>query len=107
MSLAAQKIHNNNHSTPSSLVTNIVSSEIQQIRPSINIDSSVYKQISCHSNQNSKVKELRKALSNALIDFSDDQLEVLTSQCEYLVGSWLDEFEKLLFGDKTLLEISR
>ena len=38
-------------------------------------------------------------------DLSDEDLDVYLTNFQYLIDSWLDEYEKQVFNNKTLKEI--
>lgn len=52
-----------------------------------------------------RTQKTRQILGEAANELSDEQLEAYTVQFEYLVGCWLDVFEKNLFDGKTLKEL--
>jgi hypothetical protein len=56
------------------------------------------------STQLTKANLARQMLGAAVSEMNDDQLEILVSQCEYLIDCWLDEYERNLLGGKTLKE---
>lgn len=56
------------------------------------------------SSQQTKASQARQILGSVVSEMTDDQLEMLVARCEYLTGCWLDEYERQLFGGKTLKE---
>lgn len=57
------------------------------------------------TSQQTKTQKTRQILGNEATDLTDEQLETYIVQFEYLVGGWLDVFEKNLFQGKTLKEL--
>ena len=52
-----------------------------------------------------KLNKARQLLGKEGEGFTDEQLETVIAQFELLVAQWLDEYEKSLFGHKTLKEL--
>jgi len=57
--------------------------------------------------EDNKIQRVRSILGNKASQISDEEIEVSLVQFEFLVNSWLDEFERKIFGEKTLQEILR
>jgi len=55
--------------------------------------------------EDNKIQRVRSILGNKASQISDEEIEVSLTQFEYLVNSWLDEFERNIFEKKTLQEI--
>lgn len=55
----------------------------------------------------SKLIKARRILGDIATDISDTELESNIAEFHYLVDSWLDEFEKQIFDNKTLIEVLR
>ena len=53
----------------------------------------------------SKVIHLRRALGETSYILNDEQIEVIANQFQFLIDSWLDEFEKEIFKGLTLKEV--
>ncbi len=51
---------------------------------------------------NSQVEKNRKKLGNLNEVLSDEQLQTMTSDFQFLIDAWLDQFEKDIFGGLTL-----
>lgn len=47
----------------------------------------------------------RRILGETANEMSDEQIECLVTEFQFLINSWLDEFEKEVFSGKTLKEI--
>lgn len=57
------------------------------------------------STQDRAVKETREVLGDTANDLSDSQVYDLSCEIQFLVDSWLEEFEKNIFEGKTLDEL--
>ncbi|HWY79933.1 MAG TPA: hypothetical protein VNW29_06260 [Candidatus Sulfotelmatobacter sp.] len=57
--------------------------------------------------EDNKIQRVRNILGNNASQISDEEIEISLVQFEYLVNSWLDEFERNIFEKKTLQEILR
>ena len=55
--------------------------------------------------EDNKIQRARSILGNKASQISDEEIETSLVQFEYLVNSWLDEFERNIFENKTLQEI--
>lgn len=55
--------------------------------------------------EESKVNKARKILGETAESLPDEKIESIVTDFEYLVDSWLDVFEKRVFGGKTLKNI--
>lgn len=53
------------------------------------------------------VREARDILGNPADKLTDEQIYNLVTNVRYLIDSWLEEFERNVFGGKTLNEILR
>lgn len=56
-------------------------------------------------NNSTTVEEARKILGKTAENLSDEQIQDQLVKIKYLAESWLDEYEKSIFGGKTLNEI--
>ncbi len=54
-----------------------------------------------------KLQKARRILGEIATDIPDTELESDIAEFHYLVDSWLDEFEKQIFDNKTLIEVLR
>lgn len=52
-----------------------------------------------------EVQEAREILGDSAKDLSDSQVYDLVNEVQYLVDSWLEEYEKKVFDGKTLDEL--
>jgi hypothetical protein len=57
------------------------------------------------ASEQTRTQKTRQILGDVANELLDEQLETYTVQFEYLVGCWLDVFEKNLFDGKTLKEL--
>ncbi len=51
------------------------------------------------------IDEAREILGNNAKNLSDEELKDLLVEMQYLVESWLDEYERKIFNGKTLNEL--
>lgn len=59
------------------------------------------------SPEESKVQKARAVLGESVQDVPDEELAVYLTQIQYLLDSWLDQFEKQAFNSLTLKELLR
>lgn len=57
--------------------------------------------------EETKLIKARRVLGDIVTDISDTELESDLAEFQYLIDSWLDEFEKQIFDNKTLIEVLR
>lgn len=55
--------------------------------------------------QQSKTAKAKTIIGKAAKQYTDEQLESLVSDFEYLAETWLDDFERVTFEGKTLQEL--
>ncbi|MCL4415908.1 MAG: hypothetical protein M1365_04300 [Actinobacteria bacterium] len=82
------------------------------ICPSINFQSNqqgVYDQLNQlfneHDKQQKEILEAREILGDSAKDLTDSQVFDLVNEVQYLVDSWLEEYERKVFDGKTLDEL--
>ena len=51
------------------------------------------------------IDEAREILGDAAKDLTDDQLKDQVVMVQFLIESWMDEFERKIFNGKTLNEL--
>lgn len=51
------------------------------------------------------IDEAREILSDLANDLSDDELKDTLVEMDYLIESWIDEYERKIFSGKTLNEL--
>lgn len=54
-----------------------------------------------------KLQKARRILGDVVENIPDQELESNLTEFQYLIDSWLDEFEKQIFDNKTLNEVLR
>ncbi|MEI6498560.1 MAG: hypothetical protein WCO23_01230 [bacterium] len=57
--------------------------------------------------EETKLIKARRVLGDIVTAISDTELESDLAEFQYLIDSWLDEFEKQIFDNKTLIEVLR
>lgn len=55
--------------------------------------------------QKKAVQEAREILGESALDLTDEQVYDLVNEIQFLVDSWLEEFERKTFDGKTLKEL--
>lgn len=55
--------------------------------------------------EESKVIRTRKILGETAKTLSDERIECIVTEFQYLIDTWLNEFEKDIFNGKTLQEV--
>ncbi len=55
--------------------------------------------------EENKALSTRRILSETAKSFSDEQIECLVTDFQFLINTWLDEFESHVFEGKTLKEL--
>lgn len=55
--------------------------------------------------EETKVSKTRRILGDTARTLSDEQIETIVTQFQFLIDSWLDEFEKDVFNGLTLKEV--
>lgn len=58
-----------------------------------------------NSDLDSNIARIRRILGATAITLSDEQIETIISEFQFLIGTWMDEFEKDLFKGMTLQEV--
>ncbi len=57
------------------------------------------------ASEENKTLRMRKTLGNTAQSLSNEQIERVTTQFQFLIDSWMDEFEKEVFSGLTLKEV--
>ncbi|OGK21960.1 hypothetical protein A2866_06105 [Candidatus Roizmanbacteria bacterium RIFCSPHIGHO2_01_FULL_39_8] len=52
-----------------------------------------------------RIIQTRKLLGKTAENLSNEQIHCIVTKFQFLINSWLDEFEKEVFGGKTLKEV--
>jgi hypothetical protein len=83
--------------------------ESPKISPSLSNQIGAYDQLNqffVDQNQEQRsILEAREILGNEAKDLTDDQVFGLLNEIQYLVDSWLEEYETTVFDGKTLDEL--
>lgn len=67
------------------------------------LESSFY--IFPESPEENKIQKARAILGELVEDVSDEEMAIYITQFQYLLDSWLDQYEKQLFNDSTLQQL--
>ncbi len=55
--------------------------------------------------EENKIAKTRRILGQTANTLSDEQIECVTTEFQFLIDGWLDEFEKNVFNSMTLKEV--
>lgn len=55
--------------------------------------------------ENKDIEEARKILGNITKELTDDELKDSLVEIQYLIESWLDDYERSIFSGQTLNEL--
>lgn len=55
--------------------------------------------------EENKTSKMRSLLGEAALSLTDEKIECIRSEFQFLMESWLDEFERNVFDNKTLKEL--
>ncbi len=90
---------------------NFQPSEVSHVNPYINASNpqssteSVINSIFPNQAEEDKITRTRRYLGETAKILSDEQIERTTTEFQFLIDSWLDEYEKEIFSGKTLKEV--
>lgn len=89
------------------LQTKSITSTAKKFDISTNQYSALDKSLSAlyPTQQESQVQKVKRHLGTLANELSDEQIEELTTKFQYLIDSWLDEFERKTFQGRTLQEV--
>jgi len=76
----------------------------QLSNPFEQIDSILSSVFPTQSEEN-KILRTRKYLGETANELSDEQIDCINSEFQFLIDSWLDEYEKEVFNGMTLKEV--
>jgi len=54
--------------------------------------------------EETRIQKARLIMGDDVKELSDEDLDVFLTEFQYLINSWLDEYEKRVFNNKTLKE---
>jgi len=57
------------------------------------------------ASEENKTSRMRRVLGNTAQSLSNEQIETITTQFQFLIDSWMDEFEKEVFSGLTLKDV--
>jgi len=55
--------------------------------------------------EENRLQKTRRIMGSRVDELTDHELEVYISEFQYLIDSFMDEYERKVFGNKTLKEI--
>jgi hypothetical protein len=55
--------------------------------------------------EETKLQKAKRILGDSIKGLPDHELEAYIAGFQYLLDCWLDEYERLIFNDKTLMEL--
>jgi S-adenosylmethionine:tRNA-ribosyltransferase-isomerase (queuine synthetase) len=55
--------------------------------------------------EENKLQRARRILGEVALKLSDEQIEVFATEIQYLLDTWLDDYEKQVFDNKTLKQL--
>jgi hypothetical protein len=87
--------------TPSPVKTPVQSKTINIFDPLKNAFEEIFPQ----NLEENKVLKMRRSLSERAKNMSDEEIQCVTAKFQFLIDSWLDEFEKEVFDGMTLKEV--
>lgn len=74
-------------------------------RDKTDIDERTLNTIFLDKKEETKLQKARKILADEVAGVPDDELGVYIAEFQFLLDSWLDEYEKQIFDDKTLKQL--
>ena len=77
---------------------------IHPLNPQVTLDNLLHN-IFPQSTDENNITRTRKLLGKTAENLSNEQIQCIVAEFQFLINSWLDEFEKEVFGDKTLKEV--
>lgn len=76
----------------------------ESYNPQQSIETAINHIFPLQSEEN-KTLRMRKALGESAKSLSNERIETITTQFQFLIESWMDEFEKEVFSGLTLKEV--
>jgi len=77
---------------------------IHPLNPQATLDN-VLHNIFPQSTDENNIIRTRKLLGKTAEDLSNEQIQCIVMEFQFLINNWLDEFEREVFGEKTLKEV--
>ncbi len=84
--------------------SNITSPQINYSNPLAALESSLNSILPTRPEETNVIRT-RKMLGETAQELSDEQIECIVSEFQFLINSWLDEYEQDVFNGMTLKEI--
>lgn len=78
--------------------------EPNSFNPQQSIETAINNIFPLASEENKTIK-LRKALGETAKLLPDEQIEIIGTEFQFLIDSWMDDFEKEVFSGMTLKEV--
>lgn len=73
----------------------------------IDIDEKTLNTIFLDKKEETKLQKARKILGEEIAGVTDGELGVYIAEFQFLLDSWLDEYEKQIFDGKTLKQLTK
>lgn len=73
----------------------------------IDIDEKTLNTIFLDKKEETKLQKAKKILGEEIDGVPDDELGVYIAEFQFLLDSWLDEYEKQIFDGKTLRQLTK
>ena len=77
---------------------------IHPLNPQATLDNLLHN-IFPQSTDENNILRTRKLLGKTAENLSNEQIQCIVAEFQFLINSWLDEFEREVFGEKTLKEV--
>ncbi len=77
---------------------------VHPLTPKVTLDNVLHNIFPQNSDVNN-ISRTRKLLGKTAENLSDEQIQCIFVEFQFLINSWLDEFERDVFGGKTLKEV--
>jgi len=87
--------------TPSSIKTPVKTQAINVFDPLKNAFDEIFPQ----NLEENTVLKMRRSLGERAINMSDEEVQCVATKFQFLIDTWLDEFEKEVFNGMTLKEV--
>jgi len=78
--------------------------QLTQFNPQQSVETAINNIFPLASEEN-KTLRMRKALGETAKLLPDEQIETITTEFQFLIDSWMDDFEKEVFSGQTLKEV--
>jgi len=78
-----------------------------QIAESLGQSSDVLRSIFPTPEEETRLQKARRVMGEAVASLPDEELETYLTEFNFLLDSWLDQYEKQLFDGKTLNQLLR